>query len=275
VRHQQLLDQYITYVGLNCTPATQGCYLEKLRPLLKAWEHLAPTDFTRAEFETFLAAGKQRGWKPRTQGLYIDVSCMFIKWATERELGIPDFAKGLRKPAVHHGAVVYYAPEEMTALLEAAGNSYLAVTVALAGWGSCRRAECWRADWRDINWDSNYITIHGNKVHEDRQVMMSPTLRKVLRSRWRGQKQGRIIGDYSWTSWKSNLRRDLVKLCRKANVEYRSHHALRRSFATHLLTRGASISDVAALGGWRSVRVMARYLGTSDERMQNAVNLLG
>ena len=50
MRHQQLLDDYLNYVGLNRTASTVDCHRTKIRPLLKYWDHLNPTDFTRAEF---------------------------------------------------------------------------------------------------------------------------------------------------------------------------------------------------------------------------------
>ncbi len=80
MRHQPLLTDYINYVGLTRTKSTQQVHQDKLRPLLKFWEHLAPQDFTRAEFERYLAYGKnERAWKPRTMQILIDVSRAFIR----------------------------------------------------------------------------------------------------------------------------------------------------------------------------------------------------
>ncbi len=275
MRHQQILDDYCHYVGLNRTPSTVYVHRTKLQPLFKHWDHLDPTEFTRAEFERYLHHGNTvRSWKPRTMQIYLDVTRGFIRWANERDMGIPDFAKGIRKPQVHLGKVVFYTEEEIQSLLEAAGNHRIAITVALGAYGGLRRTEIYNADWSDVDWDANFITVHGTKTHEDREVPMAPTLRKVLRSHWRGQKRGRVIGDLS-ESWKYNIRRDMRKLCKKAGVEYKAIHSLRRSFATHALLKGAATQTVMNIGGWKSMKTLTRYAGTDKEAKQAAVDLLG
>ena len=50
MRHQQLLDDNLNYVGLGRTASAVECHRTEIRPLLESWEHVNPTDFTRAEF---------------------------------------------------------------------------------------------------------------------------------------------------------------------------------------------------------------------------------
>lgn len=275
MRHQQLLTDYLDFVSLTRSKSTRQVHQDKLRPMLKHWDHLGPTQFTRAEFESYLAYGKnERSWKPRTFQILIDVARGFIRWATERSMGIPDFAQGIPKPQVHNGKVVFYTEEEIDKLLEAAGRHRIAITIVLGAYAGMRRTEIYNADWRDVDWDTNIITVHGTKTHEDRDVPMSPTLRKVLRSHWRGQKRGRIIGELT-EAWKSNIRRDMRRLAELAGVEYKAIHSLRRSFATHTLLKGAATQTVMDIGGWRSMKTLSRYAGTNKEAKQAAVDLLG
>jgi integrase/recombinase XerC len=51
-------------------------------------------------------------------------------------------------------------------------------------------------------------------------------------------------------------------------------HALRRTWATELLSRGADIETVRQLGGWSSLAVVQRYITSSDERKRNAIESL-
>lgn len=274
MRHAQLLKDYIDYVGLSRTPATQQVHKDKMKPLLDYWENLDPAQFTRAEFERYLVHGKEKGWKPRTHQILLDVARAFIRWAQERSLPVPDFAQGLKKPQVHQGKVVFFEEHELAALLKTAGRHPIALTLVLGAYAGCRRGEIYAADWADVDWAKNTITVHGSKTYKDREIPMAPTLQRVLRSHWRGQKVGRIIGNLS-PAWKANIRRDLRLLCKKAGVPYKSPHALRRSFATLLLLKGAAISTTKDLGGWTSLKTVSRYAGTTSERMQAAVELLG
>jgi integrase len=275
MRHQALLDDYCHYVGLNRSPSTVYVHLTKLRPLLTYWDHLQPSGFTRARFEEYLHHGNTvRHWKPRNMQIYLDVARAFIRWATERDLGIPDFAKGIKKPQVHTGKVVYYTEDEIGKLLAAAGHSRVAITIVFGAYAGMRRTEIYNATWADVDWENNTITVHGTKTHHDREVPMAPTLRKVLRSQWRGQKEGRIIGELT-EAWKFNIRRDMRRLAKQAGVAYKGIHSLRRSFATLTLLKGAATSTVMDIGGWRSMKTLTRYAGTNKEAKQAAVNLLG
>lgn len=206
--------------------------------------------------------------------LLLTASRGFIKWANDRDMGIPDFAKGIKKPRVYQGKVIYYTQEELDQLLLAAGRHRIAIPIVLGAYAGMRRAEIYNADWGDIDWTASTITVHGTKTGEDREVPMSPTLQKVVRSHWRGQKKGRLIGDLT-ESWKSNIRRDLRRLCKMAGVEYKAIHALRRSFATHALLRGGSTQTVMALGGWTNLKTLTRYAGTNRDAKQATVDLLG
>ncbi len=181
MRHQSLLNDYIDFVGLTRSKSTQQVHGDKLRPLFKFWEHLAPEDFTRAEFEKYLAHGKNNlNWKPRTIQLLLTACKGWITWANDRDMGIANFIKGITRPQVHHGKVIYYPEEDIDQLLKVAKGRRIAIPIALAAFGSLRRTEIYNADWSDVDWDENTITVHGTKVGEDRDVTMSPTLAEQL-----------------------------------------------------------------------------------------------
>lgn len=275
MRHLDLLNNYVTYVGLDRTHSTQRVHREKLGPLLRSWDHLDPAQFTREEFERYLVAGKEKGWKPRTHQMLLDTVRSFIKWAQDRGHPIPDFAKGLKKPRVHRtNHIEYYEQEEVAKLLKKAGSRSVGVMVAMGFYAGCRRTEVYNADWADVDWDAKLLTVHGTKTYFDRTVPLAKPLYDVLRSRWRGQKKGRIVGDVEREAWLSNLRLKLQRLCKRAGVPYRASHALRRGFATTLLQKGADLGTLRALGGWRDLTTVSRYAGSSSERQRAAVALL-
>jgi site-specific recombinase XerD len=51
-------------------------------------------------------------------------------------------------------------------------------------------------------------------------------------------------------------------------------HQLRRTFATQLLRRGATMRDIQLLLGHRSLKTTAAYLGMNPSDLENGLNLL-
>jgi len=62
--------------------------------------------------------------------------------------------------------------------------------------------------------------------------------------------------------------------CRRAGIHGLRFHDLRRTFATHLLHRGADIETVRDLLGYHSIVMTERYLHTNEDRKKRAVELL-
>lgn len=221
MRHKDLLDRYLASVGVTWTPSTVSAHKGKLQPLLKAWDHLDTKEFTAHLFVAYVLAEKAGGWKPRTQQMLIDYARTFIRWCAENAIPFPDFVGSMKKPRVHLGKVVFYTEEELARLLEGAKNDRLAVVVVAGAFLGCRKTEIWNLMWEDISWEERVVTIHGTKTGRDREVPMSETCYRVLRSCWRNQKSGRLMESYQGpaTQWFSiNVWRDLTRLCKRVVV---------------------------------------------------------
>ncbi len=59
--------------------------------------------------------------------------------------------------------------------------------------------------------------------------------------------------------------RKLHKACDKADIERLNLHDLRHCFATYRLASGDSIQMVMALGGWRSINILNRYVDFAED----------
>lgn len=78
------------------------------------------------------------------------------------------------------------------------------------------------------------------------------------------------------------IRRLLQRACTRAGIPYGRaqggitwHSATRATGATRMLQAGADPTTVQAVGHWRDVRAMQRYLHTDDARLRAAVDTIG
>lgn len=66
----------------------------------------------------------------------------------------------------------------------------------------------------------------------------------------------------------------LAKICRRAGLRHLGWHALRHTYASHLVMRGASVMEVKELLGHSSIQMTMRYAHLSPSARKSAVALL-
>lgn len=130
--------------------------------------------------------------------------------------------------------------------------------------------------------DSQRMCLHieQGKGKKDRMVSLSPVLLVMLREYWRqwkpkpkiwlfeGQEQGTPYSARSLQQvlWQAKKRTGIVKPG--------SIHALRHSFATHLLDKGADVTLIMKLLGHNDVRTTMRYLHVSNRDLLQIISPL-
>lgn len=156
--------------------------------------------------------------------------------------------------------------------------------VLLAVRAGLRHAEILHLQRRDVS--PGLIRVSAKpgwcpKSHHEREVPISRALRLRLAEHLEG------LNDKSPAAWlflgnDGQPRREVCGQIREVFQAAELYepaakpglHALRRTWATELLGRGADIETVRQLGGWSSLAVVQRYVTSSDERKRSAIESL-
>src|ERR1700756_4656634 len=164
------------------------------------------------------------------------------------------------------------SPDEAKRLLAMAGSLKVQVLLALSYAAGLRAGEVVRLRAGDIDSAQNIIRIVQSKGRKDRHVMLSPEMLDLLRQWWKVRPARYDTGMPQEQRWlfpgrnpgKPMTTRQLNRLFHETAdatgiKKAVTLHALRHSFATHLLERGTDIRIIEALLGHDKLDTTARY----------------
>jgi integrase/recombinase XerD len=174
------------------------------------------------------------------------------------------------------------SPDETKRLLAMASSLKVRVLLSLAYGCGLRAGEVVRLRASNIDSAQSIIRIEQAKGRKDRNVMLSPAVLGLLRQWWKvrptrhdadlpvGQRwlfPGRTPGSPMTTRQLSRL---FHKMADSAGIKKPvTLHALRHSFATHLLERGTDIRIIQALLGHEKLDTTARYTRVATGMIAN------
>jgi len=164
------------------------------------------------------------------------------------------------------------SPDETKRLLAVANSLKVRVLLSLGYGCGLRASEVVRLKVKHIDSAQKIIRIEQSKSRKDRNVMLSPELLDLLRQWWKARPSRHDAGTPRQECWlfpgnrraKPMTTRQLNRLFHQAaeaaGIKKRvTLHALRHSFATHLLERGTDIRIIQALLGHDKLDTTARY----------------
>jgi integrase/recombinase XerD len=181
--------------------------------------------------------------------------------------------------------------DEAKRLLAMAGTLKVHVLLALGYGAGLRAGEVVRLRVGDIDSAQNIIRIVQTKGRKDRHVMLSPETLDLLRQWWKVRPKRYDAGVPQEQRWlfpgrkpgKPMTTRQLNRLFHEtadaAGIKKAvTLHALRHSFATHLLERGTDIRIIQALLGHDKLDTTARYTRVATgmiSAIESPLDLLG
>lgn len=197
-----------------------------------------------------------------------------IKFYYTKVLFVPDFKiEEIQRPRKSHRLPAFLSIQEVDRLLRACDNlKHTAILYALYS-GGLRLGELLGLQLKDIHWDRNQIMIRGAKGKKDRSVMLSQTLKEVLRHYF-DQYQPRMWlfegqGGHTPYSAKS-VQQVVIQHARKAGITKRvTPHILRHCFATHLLDNGTDVRFIQELLGHKDLKTTMIYTHITTKTLQS------
>ena len=164
------------------------------------------------------------------------------------------------------------SPDETRRLLAVASNLKVRTLLSLGYGCGLRASEVVRLKVKHIDSAQKVIRIEQSKGRKDRNVMLSPETLGLLRQWWKARPSRYDAGTPVAERWlfpgnrrgKPMTTRQLSRLFQEAAEtagikKAVTLHALRHSFATHLLERGTDIRIIQALLGHDKLETTARY----------------
>lgn len=180
------------------------------------------------------------------------------------------------------GRVRFLSDDERDRLLDAcqkSSNPYLHPVVVLALSTGMRQGEIMGLTWDDVDFVNQRIVLHDTKNGERRAVHLAGKAFELLK----GLKQGKIRridsklvfpGIHAFNDGPASLRTAWLFALKKADVQDFKFHDLRHSAASYLAMGGASLLDIAAILGHKTLSMVKRYSHLSDSHIKGVVGAM-
>jgi integrase len=243
-------------------------------------ERVKVADVRFADVDALHRSITRRGLKPRANRTASVLSKMFalsIKWGW-RETNPVKGVEHNREYARRR----YLSPEELQRLIKALAEfpeKDIADAVRLLLLTGARRGEVLSMKYANLNLTAGTWSKppSSTKQGEHHQVPLSAPARQLLAERM-GRKADREeyvfpghgsrdhLGDF-WHSWR--------KICKAAGLREFRLHDLRHSYASQLVSGGASLPLIGALLGHANVSTTARYSHLFDDPLRKATEQVG
>jgi site-specific recombinase XerD len=197
----------------------------------------------------------------------------FLNWLFERQLIQRDLALQIHMPKVPHRLPHHLSVDEAYALLKTLAESegpearYDEALVLLLYGGGLRISEACSLRWSAVDFSTRVIRVLG-KGSKERLVALPDRVMTCLRALPR-------VGDFVFGVEPLSTRRayDRVRSAgaRALLLQPLHPHALRHSFATHLLTSGANLRTLQELLGHSTLQATQRYTHIGIDQLANTL----
>ena len=265
-RFHDRMDEDLRIRGYSAN--TRECYLRCVRNFVRHFmrppDELTPEHIRR--YQLHLARERHVSWTYFNQVVcalrFFYRQVLKKDWAVEQ---IPYQRTGRKLPEI-------LSPEEVAALLRATANLKHRALLMTMYAGGLRVSEVTHLRVTDIDGQRMVIRIEQGKGRQDRYVMLSPHLRRVLQAYWRARRPRTLLfpNPTGRPLTRESVNQLFHRARRRAQITKRVYpYSLRHACATHLLERGTNIRAIQTLLGHRSLRTTQRYTHVAVTYLQD------
>ncbi len=142
----------------------------------------------------------------------------------------------------------------------------------MTGW---RKSEALGLTWEQVDWEGQVMRLHATQTKGgDARVFpfgLAPELKQLLEERWRAREGDGLFvfhrsGQRIW-----GFRRTWIRACKKAGLDGRLVHDLRRTAARDFRRQGVSEGEIMRLCGWKTRAMFDRYNIIDEADLAEAV----
>jgi len=175
-----------------------------------------------------------------------------------------------------------YLTEDETDILLKYSEGIWFEMILLAVRTGLRFGELIALKWEDVDIDSGIITINRNLVRgfegspkNNRTRIVPMTQNVIMMFKDKQESNGYIFKNRKGKPMIYNsCRKKLQAICKKAGIKEIAWHALRHSFATHLVRKNVSIVTIKELLGHSDIKMTLRYSHLNLPVLKSAVDSL-
>lgn len=187
--------------------------------------------------------------------------------------------RNVMKPKEGEGRVRFLSDEERERLLTAckeSQNPYLYTVVVLALSTGMRQSEIMNLTWDDVDFINQRVILNETKNGERRAVHLAGKaleLLQALRQRKVRRIDGNLVfpGVHALNRGPASLRTAWIHARQRADIPDFRFHDLRHSAASYLAMNGASLMDIAAVLGHKTLSMVKRYSHLSETHVGGVV----
>ncbi|HYC41329.1 MAG TPA: tyrosine-type recombinase/integrase [Chitinophagaceae bacterium] len=269
------MEEHLKLKGYS--PATLRTYLNEMRQLLLLIGQVRADDLEPPQLKRYLLYCHER-LRLTENTLHSRMNA--LKFYYEQVLRRAKFFWEIPRPKKQLLLPRLFNQEEVVAILKATSNVKHRLMLMLCYGAGLRVSEVVRLQVCDIDQGRRCIWVKRAKGKKDRVVPLSPLLLVMVREYLKAHHpdplgylfpgQGKGL-PYSTRS----LQLVLAAAKRRARVfKPGSIHALRHSFATHLLDRGTDVTMIMRLLGHNEIRTTLRYLHVTNRDILDVISPL-
>lgn len=273
-----LIKEYLRHSQAHTTQMSHLLNIHVLKKLQKVLGSPSLKNITHFQIEKFKNKRREEGAKPGTVNRELAVIKALFNRGVEWGFLIKSPGQGVKKLKEPKRQARFFSKTEVDKILSEA-DEILRPMLAVYVHTGLRRDELLHLTWEDVDLERRLLIVQAKegwspKDYEVRHIPLNDKALKALKSLRSSGKKGRVfcgpdgkpyLADFVTKKFKKHLKR----------IGIDGHlHALRHTFASHLVMQGVDLHAVAKLLGHASTKTTEIYAHLSPDFLKSAVGKL-